>query len=237
MNPTELRKAKNKEMRRLHEAHRRASMTPEQRQVHLEKKRAYAKKKWEENREALKQRNKISREKSLLLDPVGFRERHLASCKKWIANNRDKRAESIRKYQSANRSACCKRSAISHRKRIASDPVYRLEMKSRLSQYTKLKQAVSGVGFIDKNSRMAVEWFTWLKLRGVVDWTKDGIELDHVLPMAFFDKTEDGWVQRASHWTNLFPLEKIENIRKRDKIVPDYIAKVAGLIELFVASR
>lgn len=237
MTLVELRKAKSRERHRINQRRRNAAMTPEQRSVHLEKKRAYAKRMWVENREKLKLANKLSREKSLSADPAAFRQRHSDYCKKWIASNKEKRAESVLKYRTANRSACCKRSVISNRKRIASDPVYRLEMRSRIRQYTKLKQAASGVGFVDSNSRMAVAWFTWLKQEGIVDWMEPGIELDHVLPMAFFDKTADGWIERAGHWTNLFPLEKRENIRKKDKIKPDYIAKVAGLIELFVASR
>ena len=42
--------------------------------------------------------------------------------------------------------------------------------------------------------------------------------VDHILPCASFDHTDDGQVKQCWHWTNLQPLEASRNITKSDSI-------------------
>jgi hypothetical protein len=43
--------------------------------------------------------------------------------------------------------------------------------------------------------------------------------IDHILPCAAFDLRNSEEQEICFHWTNMRPLEKIENIKKRDKIL------------------
>jgi hypothetical protein len=49
------------------------------------------------------------------------------------------------------------------------------------------------------------------------NWSMEGWHLDHVRPIASFDKANPNWTFEANHYTNLQPLWAIENLTKSDK--------------------
>jgi hypothetical protein len=53
-----------------------------------------------------------------------------------------------------------------------------------------------------------------------MNWLNHGQwHIDHKTPIASFDKNDDGWVNKANHYTNLQPLWANENLKKGSKIV------------------
>jgi hypothetical protein len=43
--------------------------------------------------------------------------------------------------------------------------------------------------------------------------------LDHVIPIAYYDLTNPSEMKKCFHWSNLQPLERIENLKKGSKII------------------
>lgn len=56
-------------------------------------------------------------------------------------------------------------------------------------------------------------------------WSDQGTKwhIDHIIPLAAFDLTDPTQLAMAAHYTNLQPLWAADNMRKRDKILPEYL--------------
>ena len=54
-------------------------------------------------------------------------------------------------------------------------------------------------------------------------------QIDHILPLTYFDLTDTEQQKKCFHWSNLQPLEATENRRKDDKIIPKYTDKLKNL--------
>jgi hypothetical protein len=52
------------------------------------------------------------------------------------------------------------------------------------------------------------------------NWAMDGWHLDHIRPIASFDRTIKGWEFEACHYTNLQPLWALDNLSKHAKWEP-----------------
>jgi hypothetical protein len=52
------------------------------------------------------------------------------------------------------------------------------------------------------------------------NWAMDGWHLDHIRPIASFDRTVKGWEFQACHYTNLQPLWALDNLSKHAKWDP-----------------
>lgn len=70
-------------------------------------------------------------------------------------------------------------------------------------------------------------WFSYLKPNE--EW-----EIDHVIPLAFFDLSNEKQIALAAHWTNIRPLSPNMNIEKADKIVKETILDHAKNIQAFL---
>lgn len=61
--------------------------------------------------------------------------------------------------------------------------------------------------------------------------------LDHVIPCAKWDLSDQEQIKQCFHWSNLAPLEAIENISKKDKLIDSYIVKQNEKLELFTSYK
>lgn len=70
-----------------------------------------------------------------------------------------------------------------------------------------------------------------------ISWDNYGIywHLDHVVPIAFFELTNEDERYMCFNWLNIRPLEKTRNISKSDNIVKDYILQHYKELKKFCA--
>lgn len=57
--------------------------------------------------------------------------------------------------------------------------------------------------------------------------------IDHTIPCKAFDLDDEEQKKQCFHWTNLAPLEKIENIKKGGKVCQEYIDAQNDRLEMF----
>lgn len=146
--------------------------------------------------------------------------------KKYLETNRDKVSEAKKKYRMLNHEKMTKYKNEYNKKRSAHDPHFKLTKNIRRSVLRVLNQKQS-----KKTNRTheylgcSLEFFTteyWpSKIRGwnnahpehKLDLESNDIAIDHIKPVRAFEENEihDCW-----HYTNLQPLPKAINNRKRD---------------------
>jgi hypothetical protein len=97
----------------------------------------------------------------------------------------------------------------------------------------KLKKA-QGVKYRESE---AFEWLEWLREKGHGDWTANGTEVDHVVPMARWNLQSSQAQEAVNGWQNLFPVPMNENRVKSKRILPEYIRRVWRLREEYLNER
>src|SRR3989304_5785240 len=99
---------------------------------------------------------------------------------------------------------------------------YRLEHKEKNKRNQKSGSAIRDLGcsidelkfYIEGQFQQGMTWDNW----GVIGTGKKW-NIDHKIPLAFFDLTDRKQFLVACHYTNLQPLWALENIRKSNKIL------------------
>lgn len=187
------------------------------------------------NAERLGAINRASREKAKAEDPAGFAERRKRYQETYLKRHQDARRETIRAYYAKNRDACVRRCSAWQMHKRATDPEFKLKTHLR----NRLVQVLASAKYdpTTQEARDVLAWFSWLKERGVADWSEPGMTIDHVVPISRFNLRNPEAVVVANRWQNLFPLSKSENSRKHKKLVPDYIRRVRQLAEEFSDER
>lgn len=187
------------------------------------------------NAERVSAINRESREKAKAADPAGFAERRKRHQETYLKRHQEARRETIRAYYAKNRAACVRRCVACQAERRANDPEFKLKTHLR----NRLMQVLAAAKYdpTTKEARDVLAWFSWLKDRGVADWSAPGMTIDHVVPISRFNLRNPEAVIVANRWQNLFPLSKSDNSRKHKKLVPDYIRQVRQLAEQFTDER
>ena len=80
----------------------------------------------------------------------------------------------------------------------------------------------------------------WLKYNFKEDmsWENYGSKwhIDHIIPCSSFDFTVEDNIHKCFHWSNLTPLDALENIKKSDKINNETIQYYNKRKEEFIKS-
>ena len=137
--------------------------------------------------------------------------------KQWYSKNTEKVRESNRKWKEAN-----------------PEKVRESNRKWRLRQNlgTRISRVLGGTN--KSANTMALIGCTieelWIHLESSPKWepwmTREnygrsgGWDIDHIRPCVSFDLTDPKQQRICCNWSNLQPMEHIENIKKRDKIIP-----------------
>jgi hypothetical protein len=141
-------------------------------------------------------------------DPQAYRK-HREQINKWKRDNPEKARESQRK-------------AV--KKRMMNDPAFRATTNMRREFRRQMKRVKDGgsAHYSDKLGCTTEEFNKHMELMFTTEMTWDNYGtywvVDHVLPVASFDHTDKAQVKRCWHYTNLQPMEAMENIKKSDKI-------------------
>lgn len=98
-------------------------------------------------------------------------------------------------------------------------------LNSRIRDYTKQK-VMKTLDFLGCSMDFFIKWIEY-QFDTNMSWENIGKywHFDHVLPCVLFDLTNKDEQLICYHWSNIRPCEKIENIVKKDKIIPDLILK------------
>jgi hypothetical protein len=181
----------------------------------LKQRKAYE----EANKEKIAERGKAYRE----ANKEKFDERLRA----YYQANKDKIAEQKRAYYKENKDEINKRSIDYHKKRMATDPAFK--MRRRISG--SVSKALKKQGKTKGGSTFSALPYTPLDLVEHIEkqfdetmtWDNYGSywDLDHIYPQSLLPYTslEDENFQKCWALNNLQPLEKMANIRKGNKVV------------------
>jgi len=126
----------------------------------------------------------------------------------WRKENPEKNKENIRRW---------------HELQMKTNVQYKLgfNLRGRLSQAIKGNfksgSAVADLGCTIAELKLHLE----RQFDAHMNWGNYGKywSIDHINPLASFDLTDREQFLRAVHWTNLQPLEKVENMRKGARIL------------------
>lgn len=152
------------------------------------------------NKKAEQERNRIYREK-----------------------NKEKIKEKKRQYYSINKSSIINRTSIYNKQKLSNDINYKIAKNLRTRLYCAIKNgqkagsAVKDLGCSIEDFKTHIESL-WQPNMNWSNWNQTGWHIDHIVPLASFDLTNEEEFKKACHYTNLQPLWAEENYEKSDNI-------------------
>jgi hypothetical protein len=206
---------------------RKKALEREQQRIYREKHRQQIRDQQREYRAANRDElNRKARERRAA-DPEKYRERDLARrstpearaaaverMRRWVACNKERHLEWMRRRRKA---------------RMQSDPEYKASIAMRRRFYMALRNQVYDGWNIRSGEAVRLLGCTmaefvshveslWLPGMSWDNWSCDGWHIDHIMPMAAFDLTDEGQRKKACHYTNLRPLWAKDNLAKGSKV-------------------
>ena len=138
---------------------------------------------------------------------------------RWQKNNPDKAKSAKSQWRKNNP----KYHAKYHRERRAIDPDFRMINNIRSAMYSALNKKGKPGHTEDLIGCPIYELQSYLELlfQPGMTWNnygKYGWEIDHIIPLSYFDHTDPEQQKRAWHYTNLQPLWAKDNLKKSNKI-------------------
>ena len=131
---------------------------------------------------------------------------------------------SQQKYRAKHKDKIAEKRRIAFRKRLGNDENFRLRWLLRSRMITALKRQLSSKSYktiellgckIDVARKHIEKQF-----KEGMSWENHGEwEIDHIIPVSSFDLTRSEEQKKAFHYTNLQPLSRLENRKKKDKVM------------------
>lgn len=130
------------------------------------------------------------------------------------------------KYNLENREKIQKRQTIQHAERRINDINYKIScnLRSRLIGLFKGKVHEHTLVLLGCTLDFLKKWFEF-NFDDNMTFENYGKywHIDHVIPCALFNISDTDEQYKCFHWSNLQPLEKIENLRKNDTLTKEII--------------
>ena len=167
---------------------------------------------FQNNKEALTQRRKVYRDNNKEI----IKQRG----KVYYENNKEKIAQQKKFYYDNNKEAAAVRSRIYTKKRLKSDPLFRLicNLRRRNNLFIKsvgMQKNWSTIDAMGCNREEFIAYFEPLFTEGMT-WENYGDwHVDHIKPISLATTKQEAI--QLSHYTNLQPLWAEDNIRKSNK--------------------
>jgi hypothetical protein len=167
------------------------------------------------------------------------REKINAYSKKYRRENENARNHSIeyaKKWNKNNRERINKRD----KERKETEPAYKLKKLLRdhvskaVKKEWKSKRTLELLGCDIKTFK---KWMESQFDENMI-WSNHGDywHIDHIIPIDAWDLTKAEDIKKCFHWSNMQPLEKGENMRKNNNILPDLIKNKEDLAIIFEKS-
>lgn len=97
-----------------------------------------------------------------------------------------------------------------------------------------IKTSKIGIKRTHVDSLRILDWFEWLRINGIVDWTKPNIDIDHVIPISAFNLTKPNIMKPINQWWNLLPMDASQNRSKGNRIDRESYVKARALVFQYV---
>lgn len=156
--------------------------------------------------------------------------------KKWYLANIDKVNQNRAAYNSANQEKMRAWMNDYMKARYATNTNYRVKQRlnSRIRDYVrKDKPTMNYIGCSTDELK------AWLEFQFDANMTWENMgsfwELDHVIPCAAFDFSDETEIAECYNWRNLQPLAARDNAKKGSKIIADMIEKHEQLVSQYIA--
>lgn len=109
-------------------------------------------------------------------------------------------------------------------------------IRTRIHNVLKQNKMTTSDALLGCTKQQLMHWLTY-QLRDGFNWENyaDKWQIDHVIPLAFFDLNNEQEQMLAFNWSNLRPLDKIVNLSKNDKIIKLDIIEHMKQIDNFLA--
>jgi hypothetical protein len=139
--------------------------------------------------------------------------------------NPEKSAKRVREYYAKNKEAQISRIVKYNINKMKTDIQYRISqrVRQRISQYIRRKNLIKPTSTIKAIGCSIKELLEYLesKFDDKMNWDNYGSywHIDHIYPLSKLDLTNVEDFKKATHYTNLQPLEAKENLRKSNKII------------------
>lgn len=149
--------------------------------------------------------------------------------KAYYEANKEKILDSCRAYRAKNKNKLNEY----YRLKLKNDPRRKIAHKIR-TRLRRISKTQNKVCHHDSNPTAIHQWLDWLVKNGHAEnWRKEGVHLDHVIPLSSFRLDQPGAAKIANGWRNIFPLTAEQNLSKGDQIKADYIRKVWRLADQY----
>ena len=154
--------------------------------------------------------------------------------KEWVKANKDKICETNKKYYIDNKETILKSNNKYRQKRYANDPKYRalINTKDRFRQIIASKESDQFHKLLGCTRKKLIEHLE-SNFEDGMSWENYGFEgwhIDHIIPCASFDLTDEEQQKKCFHYTNLQPLWGTENMMKQDLMPDEWRKKKQTLI-------
>jgi hypothetical protein len=128
-----------------------------------------------------------------------------------------------RAYYHAHKDAASARAKVSHRKRRATDPEFRMKglLRSRIGYALKGgAKSARTMELVGCDIETLHAHFTSLFTEGMTmeAFMRGEIHIDHKIPCSAFDLSDPAQQRQCFHYTNLQPMWATDNLRKGDKV-------------------
>jgi hypothetical protein len=174
-----------------------------------------------------------------------------ATCKKcsqaklyeWREENKEQFLALCKKYRDKDTSK--EKRATYLRNKYHDNIVFKLEhlYRCRIRECIKQKYIPKNTKF-DYGSVLGCPWelvIGWLEfnMKDEMTWDNHGSywHIDHVLPVSSFDFSKESDRQLCFNWTNLMPLEGVENMKKSNKISHEMVSRARKRAIEFLVSN
>lgn len=143
--------------------------------------------------------------------------------KKYYRENKEKIINRVKEYNKNNPEQVRKTHREYHKKRCRVDPTYKLirSIYSRVYSALRSKNQSKTTKSFELVGKNGVELMDYLETMFKPGMTRNNQgrkpnewHLDHIKPIAAFDKNDPNWTFMAFHYTNLQPLWSSENLKK-----------------------
>ena len=145
-------------------------------------------------------------------------EKNKQITKEWRVNNKEHTKNYNKQYNIDNRETIQLRQTEQHKIRRKTDFNYKLSVNIRNHIYKFYKGNIKKSELIGCSWSFLQEWLSFLDKNATLQTHgNNGWHIDHVIPISLYDLNCEDQLRKCFHWSNLQPLNGIDNLSKGNK--------------------